>query len=105
MPDGVQGITVKIDTITIHKEATLGHYVGTDTTTTGVAHNDLVQSTEATATTIDLPTTHHINHIAVPYNIKALQATDPEIAVGHIHDHFTDLQGLNCVDQVHNPAG
>ena len=27
------------------------------------------------------------------------------MTVGHIHDHLTDLQGINHVDQVHNPAG
>ena len=57
--------------IMIHIEATLGHYVGTDTTTTGVANDDLTQSTETTATTIDLATvTHHINHIIVLHNIR-----------------------------------
>ena len=91
--------------ITIHIETALGHYTGTDTTTTEVAHDDLTQSTEATATTIDLTATHHIDHITVLHNIEALQATDPEITVGHMHDHLTDLQGMNCIDQVHDPAG
>ena len=109
MPDQVWGITMKIGTdevdpdhtpttkditawaIAIHIQAALGHYIRKDTTTTGVAHDDLTQSTEVTATTIGLTVTHHIDHITVLHNIKALQATDPEITVGHIHDHLTDL--------------
>ena len=35
--------------ITIPIETTLGHYIRTDAITTGVAHNDIAQSTEATA--------------------------------------------------------
>ena len=69
-----------------------------NTANTGTAHNDLTQSTEATATTIDLTTTHHIDHNTVPHNIKALQVINPEITVGHIHDHPTDLQGMSVLD-------
>ena len=103
-PDPDHSLTTKditAQTIAIHTEATLGHYVGTDATTTEVAHDDLTQSTEATATNINLTMTHHINHIVVLHNIKALQAT--EIEVDHIHNHLPNLQGMNCI--VHDPAG
>ena len=50
-------------------------------------------------------TTHHIDHTANHPCIEALQVIDPEITVGHIHDYPTDLQGMNHIDQVHNPAG
>ena len=76
---------------TIHIEATQDHSIGADATTTGEIHNNLTQSTKATATTMDLDKTHHINHIVVLHNINALQATDPETKIGHIHNHLTDL--------------
>ena len=87
-----------------HIEVTLGHYIRTVKITTGVTHNDLSQSTEATITTIDLATTHHTSHITVLHNIKVHQDTDPEITVCHIHDSLTDLQGMKHIDQVHNPT-
>ena len=49
--------------------------------------------------------THHTNHITDHPNIEALQVIDPEIAVGHIHKHPTDPQGMNRGDEVHIPAG
>ena len=122
MPDWVQDTIMKTETgkadpdhnpttkditawaIAIHIEATPDHYIGTGAITTGVAHDDLAQFTQATTTTIDLTTRHHTDHIAVLHNIKALQDTDPEIKEGHIHDHLTDHQGMNHVDQVHDPA-
>ena len=109
MPDQVQGTTVMIEAgeanpdhsltfediadqvIMIPIEATLDHNIKIDVATMGAAHDNLTQSTEATATTIDLMATHHIGHIAVLHNIKALQVIDPEITVGLIHDHPTDL--------------
>ena len=91
--------------ITTHIEDALDHYIMTVEITAGVAHNDLAQFTEATIITIDLTMTHHIYHIAVFDYIKALQDTEPEITVGHTKNHLTDLQGMNYVDQAHNPAG
>ena len=38
-------------------------------------------------------------------HITALQVIDPEIAVGHTHNHPTNLQGMNHADQIHTPAG
>ena len=49
--------------------------------------------------------THHTDHIADHPNIKAHKVIDQEITVGHIHEHPTDPQGMNCADQVHTPAG
>ena len=49
--------------------------------------------------------THHTSHIADHPNIEALHVIDPKIAVGHIHDCPTDLQGMNVTDQIHTPAG
>ena len=68
-----------------------------DAATTEVAHNNLAQPTEDTAT--DLAMTHHIGHIA------ALWVIDPKITVDHTHDHPTNLQGMNHADQIHTPAG
>ena len=84
-------------------EATLDHNTGIDAATTGAAHDNLTPPIEATAT--DLTMTHHTDHITDHPHIEALQVIDPEITVDHIHDHPTDLQGTNHVDQVHNPAG
>ena len=47
----------------------------------------------------------HIRHIAYHPNIKALQVTNPQIAVDHILDHPIDLQDMNLTDQIHIPAG
>ena len=48
--------------------------------------------------------THHINHIADHPHIEALQVINPEMVVGHIHDHPTILQGRTHLGQVHTPA-
>ena len=84
-------------------EATLDHNTRIETATIGAAHDDLALPIEATA--IDLATTHHIDHITDHPHIEDLQVINPEITVGHIHDHPTDLQGMNHIDQVHNPIG
>ena len=89
--------------ITIPIEATLDHNIRIDAVITGVAHDDLTPPIETTA--IHLAMTHHINHITDHPHIEALQVINPEITVGHIHSCPTDLQGMNHVDQVHNPAG
>ena len=49
--------------------------------------------------------THHTGHIADHPHIEVLWVIDPEIAVGHIHEHPTDPLGMNSTDQVHTPAG
>ena len=95
----------KIVVSSVRNQATPDHYTRTDTITTGVAYDDFAQSKVATTTTTDLTVTHHIDHIAVLQNIKALQDTDPEMTVGHIYNCLTDLQGMNHVDQVHDQAG
>ena len=87
----------------IHTEDTLDHNIRIDVATTEAAHDDLTQPTEDTAT--DLAMTHHISHIADHPHITALWVIDPEIVVGHTHDHPTDLQGMNHADQIHTPAG
>ena len=84
-------------------EPALDHNTGIDTTTTGAAQDNLDQPTEVTAT--DLTMTHYTGHIVNDPNIKALQVIDPEIAVGHIHDHPINLQGMNLADQIYTPAG
>ena len=89
--------------IAIHIEATLGHNDRIDAATRGAAHGDLVPPIEATA--IDLTMKHCMNHIADHPHIETLQVISPEITVGHIHEHPTDLQDMNHIDQVHNPAG
>ena len=80
----------------------LDHNTRIDAATTGAVHDNLAQPIETTATY--LATTHYINYIADHPNIEALQVIDPEVTVGHIYYHPTDLQGMNHVDQVHNPA-
>ena len=114
MPDQVQGTTVTIETdeaipdhsptfediaawvIVIPIEAALDYNTGIDAATTGATHNDLTPHIEATA--IDLTMTHHIDHITDHPHIEALQVINPEITVGHIHDHPTDLQGMSHID-------
>ena len=121
MANWIQGTSVKIETgkanpdnsptfeeitawvNTIHIEATLHHNTEIDVTTTGAAHDNLGQTTKDTAT--DLAVTHCTGHIADHPNIKALQVINPEITVGHIHDHPTDPQGMNLTDQIHTPTG
>ena len=56
-------------------------------------------------TATDFAVTCCTSHITYHPNIKALQVINPKIAVGHIHDHPTDLQGMNHADQIHTPAG
>ena len=84
-------------------ETALDHNTEIDAATKGVAYDDLPQPTEDIA--IDLAMTHHTAHIANHPNIKALQVINPQIAVGHIPSHPTDLQGINHPDQIHTPAG
>ena len=121
MPDPVQGTTMKIktdeadpdhsltskdtaaQTIVICIEANLDCNTRIDAAITEAAHDDLMQPTEDTAT--DLAVTHLTNHITDHPNIEVLQVIDPEIIVGHIHNHPIGLQGMNCLDQVHNPTG
>ena len=88
--------------IVICIEATLDHDTWIDAATTGATHDDLTQPTEDTAT--DLAMTHHIIHITDHPNIKALQVINPEVAVYHICDHPTNLQGMNLTDQIHTQA-
>ena len=86
----------------IPTEATLDNNTRVDAATTGAAHSNCAPPIEATA--INLAVTHHIHHIADHPHIEALQVINPEIAVGHIHNHPTDLQCRTHVDQVHTPA-
>ena len=120
MPDPVQDTTVMTETgkanpdhslifedttaqaITICIEATLDHDTEIDAAITGAAHNDCAPPIEATA--INLTMTCHIDHIADHPHIEVLQVINPQITVGHIHDHPTDLQGRTHVDQVHTSA-
>ena len=53
----------------------------------------------------DLAMTHHTGHTADHPNIEVLQVIDPKIAVHHICDHPTDLQGIDLANQIHTPAG
>ena len=76
---------------------------GIDAATTEAAHDNLAQPTENTAT--DLTMVHHTSHIANLLHIAALWVINPEITVGHIHNHPTVCQGMNCIDQVHIPVG
>ena len=89
--------------IAIHKEAALDHNTKIDAAITEPAYDNLTPSIEDTAT--DLAMTHPTNHITDHLNIEALQAIDPNIIVGHTHDQPTGLQGMNHIDQAHNPAG
>ena len=88
--------------ITILTETTQGHNTGTDEASMGAAHNNHTTHIEAKA--INLTVTCCINHIANHPHIEVLQLTNPEIAVGHAHDHPTDLKGRTHMDQVHIPA-
>ena len=87
----------------IHIEATLDHNTGIDTATTELAHNNLSQPTEDTAT--DLTVTHCTGHITDHPHITTLWVINPEITVGHTHDYLTSHQGMNQADQIHTPAG
>ena len=79
-------------------EATLNHNTRRDAATAGAAHGDLTQPTDDMA--IDLAMTHHINHITDHPHIEVLLVIDPEIIVGHIHNHPICLQDMNHVNQV-----
>ena len=89
--------------ITIHIEATPDHNTGIDTTTTEAAHDDLVQPTEDTVT--DLTVTPCTSHMADHPHIAALWVINPEIVIGHTHNHPNNLQGMNHADLIHTPAG
>ena len=120
MPDQVQDTAMKTETgkanpdhnlifeeitawvILIPTEAALDHNTGIDMASTGAVHNNHAPPIGPTA--IDLTMTHHIDHIADHPHIEVLQLINPEIAVGHIHDHPTDLQSRMHIDQVHTPA-
>ena len=88
--------------ITICIEANLDHNTKIDEAITGTAHGNCAPPIEVTA--IDLATIHYINLITDHPHIEVLQPFNPEITVGHIHDHPTDLQGRTHIDQVHTPA-
>ena len=120
MPDHVQDTTMKIETgeadpdhslifeditaqaITIHIEATLDHDTKIDAAFTGAAHDYCTPPIEATA--INLTMTCNIDHITDHPHIEVLQLINPEIVVGHIYDHPTDLQDRTHADQVHTPT-
>ena len=87
----------------IHIEAVINCNTEIDAAITEAAHNDFTQHTEDTAA--DLTMTHLTDHITDHLNTEALPAIDPEIIVGHTHYHPIGLQGMNCIDQAHNPAG
>ena len=87
----------------IHTESTRDHNTRTDTAATEVAHDDLTQHTDDTAT--DPAMTHHIIYITDHLHITAFWVIDPKIVVGHTHNHPTDHQGMNHADQIHTPAG
>ena len=84
-------------------EAALDHNTRIDAATTEAAHDNLTQPTEDTAT--DLTVTDCTGHIADHPNVKALWVINPEIAVGHNHNHPTDLQCTNYTDKIHTPVG
>ena len=83
-------------------EAALDHNTGIDAATTEAAHDNLTQPTEDTAT--DPTETHCTDYIADHPHLTTSQVTDPKILVGHIHDHPTDLQGMNHADEILTPA-
>ena len=83
--------------IAICIEAALDCNTEIDAAITEAAHNDLTQPTEGTATDL----TNHITNLP---NIEGLLVINPEIIIGHIHDHPIGLQDMNHIDQVHNPA-
>ena len=83
--------------IAICMEATLDHNIEIDAAITEMVHDDLAQSTEDTATYLT-------NHITYLPNLEALVVIDPNIIVGHTHDHPIGLQDMNHINQVHNPA-
>ena len=94
-------ITTQANVICI--EAALDHNTEIDAAITEAAHDNLTPPIENTAT--DLAVTHLTDHITDHLNTEALQAIDPNIIVSHTHDQPTGLQGMNHVNQAHNPAG
>ena len=84
-------------------DATLDHNTRIHAATTEAAHDDLTQPTEDTAT--DLAMTHCTSHTVDHPHITALWVINPEITVGHTHNHPTNLQGMNHTAQIHTPAG
>ena len=61
--------------------------------------------TETEDTATDFTETHLTNHITDHLNTEALQAINPNIIVGHTYNQHTGLQGMNCINQTHNPVG
>ena len=68
-------------------EAALDHNTDLDAATTGTACHHCTPPIQATA--INLSAKHHITDHP---HIEALQVINPEIAVGHINDHPTNLK-------------
>ena len=94
---------ITAQTIIILIDTALDHTTKIDAAITEAAHDNLAPPTEDTAT--DLTMTPLTNHIADHPNREALQAIDPDIIVGYTYDHPIGLQGMNHVNQVHNPTG
>ena len=88
--------------IATHIEAALDCNTKIDTAIKGAAHNECAPPIEAMA--INLTTTCHISHMKDHPRIEVLQVINPEIAVGHINNCSTDVQGRTHVVQIHTPA-
>ena len=82
--------------IVIYIEASLDCNTKMDAAITEAAEDNLAPPTEDTAT--DFAMTPLTNHIADHPNTEALQATDPNIIVGHTHNHPVGIQVMNCID-------
>ena len=111
MPDQVLDTTVKTETskanpdhslifkditaqaIVIHIEATLDHGTEIDAAITEASHDNLTPTTVDTATYLTV--TPLINHITDYPKTEALQATNPNIIVGHTHDHPSSRHELH----------
>ena len=76
--------------IMILTKATLGYNTRIDAAPWRAAHNNHIPPIKVAV--IDLAITHHIDHIADHPHIEILQLFNPEITIGHTHDHPTDLQ-------------
>ena len=94
---------IAVQAITIHTDVTIDYNISRHAAITEAAHGDLTQPTDDMA--IDLAMTHHINHNTDHPHIEALLVIDPEVIVGHIHNHPICLQDMNHVNQVHSSAG
>ena len=95
----LQQLTTNLTGITMQEqveEATLYHNTRIDAATTAAAHNDCTPPIEVTI--MNLTVTQHIDHITDHSHIEALQVINPEITVGHIHYHHTDLQDKTHID-------